>query len=127
MNDSVLKRMSGVIVGAAIALGGLFIAPDTQAGIATLPSPTRVLSISVRDGELHDGPSWFMIDATSLGTCPAFRGNIIIALDDDEDGRRQLSLVTSALLAGSDVDVVVDDRVRTPSGSFCRALAVTLK
>jgi hypothetical protein len=93
----------------------------SEAALRSTPA-AQINKIATHETQ-HNGSNWFeLVGVTTLGTCPKNNNRILLAIADDERGRRQLALLTAAFLAGKNVVVTVDDVNFV--GTICRTKAL---
>jgi hypothetical protein len=111
MNKPSKWKLSLLLVAVLSAVGG--VAQATQEAHLGKVQFIRSHDISV-------SLDWFAVDtATSTSTtCPSSLGFVVFRLRDDDRGKRMLSLVTAAMLAGKTIQVYIDDGLKDPLG-YC--------
>lgn len=97
---------------------------SVQARAATVTRTGTVNVIRVHDGVTYSAVAddWIAVQGfTTTGhSCGTdTEGRVVLLIRDDQRGQRMMSLATSALLAGKNVTVTVDDTKKKSGTGFC--------
>ncbi len=110
MNATLITKLSLLLTAGALTVAGYAQATETQ----------KVGTVGlIRTHDVTLGLDWFgLAGLTSWSSCPSVSGYVVLKVKDDDKGKRMMSLVTAAFLAGRQITVDIDDTFKDPNG-YC--------